>query len=109
MKMIYPPQIRKSAPPIRRMQIIWACLQSGRLFNATEMARQLEVSTKAIHRDIDFMRYQLGFDIQYDGSIFAYRLSGECRCPFCNFPDDEMGQYHFPRRLSDASLVPKRS
>jgi predicted DNA-binding transcriptional regulator YafY len=99
----------KSVPPIRRMQIIWTCLRSGRLFNAAEMARQLEVSTKAIHRDLEYMRWTLGFKIQYDGSLFAYRLAETGECPFCKCREEELGFYYFPRRLTDDCLVPNHS
>ena len=33
---------------------------------------QLEVSTKSIHRDLEFMRDRLELPIQYDGSRFGY-------------------------------------
>ena len=40
--------------------------------NATTLARQLEVSTKSIHRDLEFMRDRLELPIEYDGSRFGY-------------------------------------
>ncbi len=33
---------------------------------------ELEVSTKSIHRDVEFMRDRLGLPIEYDGSRFGY-------------------------------------
>ena len=38
---------------------IHQALQSGGYPNATTLARQLEVSTKSIHRDLEFMRDRL--------------------------------------------------
>ncbi len=40
--------------------------------NASTLARQLEVSTKSIHRDLEFMRDRLELPIKYDGSRFGY-------------------------------------
>ena len=38
------------------------------------LASQLEVSTKSIHRDLEFMRDRLELPIEYDGSRFGYLL-----------------------------------
>ena len=51
---------------------IHQALQSGSYPNATTLASQLEVSTKSIHRDLEFMRDRLELPIQYDGSRFGY-------------------------------------
>lgn len=85
-------------PTWRRMQVIWAALRSGRLVNASELAEQLEVSFKTIHRDLEFMRDQLGFDFEYDGSQFGYRIrrKPDC-CPWCCPPEEILSLYHFPR------------
>jgi len=40
--------------------------------NATKLARKLEVSTKTIHRDLDFMRDRMELPIEYDGAKFGY-------------------------------------
>jgi predicted DNA-binding transcriptional regulator YafY len=69
------------------MQMIWALVRSGIFPNATQMARYMEISTKSIHRDLEFMREQLGFDIRYDAGRFGYYTpEGPVRCPFCE-PD----------------------
>lgn len=74
-----------SRPTIQRMQIIWALVRSGAFPNATQLARYLETSTKSIHRDIQFMRDRLLFDIRYDGSRFGYWTPpGPVRCLFCD-------------------------
>jgi len=51
---------------------IHQALQSSKRPNASTLARELEVSTKSIHRDIEFMRDRLGLPIEYDGSQFGY-------------------------------------
>jgi proteasome accessory factor B len=45
---------------------IHQALQSGRLPNASTLGRELEVSIKTIHRDLDFMRDRLDLPIEYD-------------------------------------------
>ena len=56
---------------------IHQAIQSGKFPNATRLARELEVSTKSIHRDIEFMRDRLDLPIEYDGSRFGYRYTEE--------------------------------
>jgi proteasome accessory factor B len=51
---------------------IHQALHSGSFPNATTLARQLEVSTKSIHRDLEFMRDRLELPIQYDAKRFGY-------------------------------------
>ena len=52
-------------------------LQTGKFPNATTLARELEVSTKSIHRDIEFMRDRLNLPIAYDGARFGYHYTAE--------------------------------
>lgn len=47
-------------------------IQSGQYPNAQTLARQLEVSTKSIHRDLDFMRDRLDLPLEYNPSRFGY-------------------------------------
>jgi hypothetical protein len=71
-------------PPWERMKLIWTLVRSGAFPNATLIAKKLETSTRSIHRDIEFMRERLGFDIRYDGSRFGYYTPpGPHCCPFC--------------------------
>jgi len=51
---------------------IHQALQAGKFPNATNLALELEVSTKSIHRDIEFMRDRLNLPIEYDGRRFGY-------------------------------------
>ena len=52
-------------------------LQSAKLPNASTLARELEVSSKSIHRDIEFMRDRLDLPIEYDGSRLGYFYTEE--------------------------------
>ena len=62
---------RHARPPLDRMMRIHQAIQSGRFPNATALAVELEVSTKSIHRDIEFMRDRLGLPLEFD-----YRRNG---------------------------------
>lgn len=66
------PELPHSRPPLERMLRIHQAIHSGSYPNATTLARELEVCTKSIHRDLDFMRDRLNLPIQYDGSRFGY-------------------------------------
>src|SRR3989441_11754943 len=68
---------RLSRPPLERMLRIHRAIQSGSYPNATTLARELEVSTKSIHRDIEFMRDRLDLPVEYDGARFGYRYTEE--------------------------------
>jgi predicted DNA-binding transcriptional regulator YafY len=73
-----PPALtRHSRPPLERMLRIHQSIQSGKYPNASTLARQLEVSTKSIHRDIEFMRDRLDLPIEYNGSRFGYGYTEE--------------------------------
>jgi proteasome accessory factor B len=56
---------------------IHQAVQSGSYPNASTLARSLEVSTKSIHRDIEFMRDRLELPIEYDGVRFGYHYTEE--------------------------------
>ena len=56
---------------------IHQAIQSGKFPNATRLAGELEVTTKTIHRDIEFMRDRLDLPIEYDGSRFGYHYTEE--------------------------------
>ncbi|MGB0581776.1 MAG: helix-turn-helix transcriptional regulator [Limisphaerales bacterium] len=65
-------KIPLSRPPLERMLRIHHELQSKRYPNASKLARELEVSTKTIHRDFDFMRDRMELPIEYDSAKFGY-------------------------------------
>ena len=51
---------------------IHQAVEAGKYPNASTLARSLEVSTKSIQRDIEFMRDRMGLPLEYDGSRFGY-------------------------------------
>lgn len=56
---------------------IHQAIQSGKFPNATALALELEVSTKSIHRDVEFMRDRLALPIEYDSVRFGYCYTQE--------------------------------
>jgi hypothetical protein len=56
----YPARARTlhSRPPLYRFQEILHAIRSGRYPNRAKLAAQIEVTTKTIQRDLDYMRYK---------------------------------------------------
>ena len=69
--------MRRSRPPIVRMQHIDRELRSKRYPNCTRIARYFNVSSKSIQRDIDFMRDMMNAPINYDRRKRGYFYTGE--------------------------------
>ena len=63
---------QSSRPPLRRMMEIHKKLLGNKLPNCTSLAKGLEVSTKTIQRDLEYMRDQLGMPIEYDPGEHGY-------------------------------------
>ncbi len=61
---------------------IHQAIQSGRHPNAVSLAGELEVSSKSIHRDLEFMRDRLELPLQYDNLHKGYYYTEEVG----NFP-----------------------
>jgi proteasome accessory factor B len=57
---------------MNRMEVIHKHLIAEAYPNCSKLARTLEVSTKTIQRDIDYMRDQLGHPIDYDPGRHGY-------------------------------------
>ena len=66
-----------SRPPLERMLRIHQAIHSGKYPNATTLAGELEVSTKSIYRDIEFMRDRLELPLEYNGPRFGYFYTQE--------------------------------
>ncbi len=66
-----------SRPPLARMLHIHQAVQSGKFPNATQLAAELEVSPKSVHRDIEFMRDRLELPIDYHSRRFGYHYTAE--------------------------------
>ncbi len=63
--------------PMERMQRIDHAIRAGKYPNAGLLAREFEVSSKSIQRDIEFMRDRMNLPIEYDGIKHGYYYSEE--------------------------------
>jgi proteasome accessory factor B len=66
-----------SRPPLERMLRIHQTLQAGKFPNAVTLAREIEVATKTIHRDLEFMRDRLNLPIEFDRAHNGFHYTGE--------------------------------
>jgi len=66
-----------SRPPLERMMRIHQAVSSGKFPNASTLAREIEVATKTIHRDIEFMRDRLGLPVEFDSRQNGYCYTEE--------------------------------
>jgi proteasome accessory factor B len=66
-----------SRPPLERMLRIHQAVSSGRFPNASTLAAEIEVATKTIHRDIEFMRDRLGLPVEFDPRRNGYHYTEE--------------------------------
>jgi predicted DNA-binding transcriptional regulator YafY len=64
-----------SRPPLERMMRIHAILQQGRPRNAVQLAEELEVNSRTIRRDIEFMRDRLDLPVEWDPALNAFRYT----------------------------------
>lgn len=67
--------IPSSRPPLTRMMKLHELLAAGKLPNCAKLAEALEVSSKTIQRDIDFMRDQMDLPIAYDQQKHGFYYS----------------------------------
>ena len=74
-----------SRPPLNRFQEIFHAIKTGRFPNRTQLARSIEVTTKTIQRDLDYMRHQLSLPIEFNYA---------------------QGGYYFTKPMTDLPLVP---
>ncbi len=77
-----------SRPPLERMMRMHERLKAGRYPNCRKLADELEVSSKTVQRDIDFMRYRLGLPIEYDQLHFGFYYTE----PVASFPNVEISE-----------------
>lgn len=71
-----PPHAR---PPLERMLRIHQAIQSGRFPNASKLAVELEVSSKSIHRDLEFMRDRLQLPLEFNRQRLGYHYTEEVK------------------------------
>lgn len=69
----------QTRPPLVRMMRLHEELSAGRFPNCRRLSELLEVSSKTVQRDIDFMRDQLGLPIEYDPARFGFAYTEEVR------------------------------
>jgi predicted DNA-binding transcriptional regulator YafY len=62
-------------PPLDRMQRIFQAIKAGDYPNRTGLSGKIEVTTKTIQRDIDFMRDRLNLPIAYNGDRKGYEFT----------------------------------
>lgn len=60
--------------PIERMVRIARLLRAGLPFNLRELAREMEIHERTLHRDLAFMRDRLGYEVEYDAPRWKYVL-----------------------------------
>ncbi len=58
---------------------IHQAVSSGKFPNASTLAQEIEVATKTIHRDLEFMRDRLGLPIEFDPRQNGYHYTEEVR------------------------------
>jgi proteasome accessory factor B len=76
------PVARLTRPPLERMMRIHQAVVAGGYPNATTLANEIEVTTKTIQRDIEFMRDRLQLPIEYDSRRYGYYYTQ----PVSSFP-----------------------
>src|SRR5947199_1179777 len=77
-----------SLPPLERMMRLHEKLKAGKFPNCRKLAEEMEVSSKTIQRDIDFMRDRLNLPIEYDQLHFGFAYTE----PVTSFPSIEVSE-----------------
>ncbi len=62
-------------PPLERMQRIFRIVKEGKCPSRATLAREIEVTTKTIQRDIDFMRDRLHLPIAHNRKKNGYEFT----------------------------------
>jgi proteasome accessory factor B len=71
-----------SRPPLERMMRIHQEIAAGKYPNATTLAGEIEVTTKTIHRDLNFMRDRLQLPLAFEAGRRGYHYTQ----PVSSFP-----------------------
>lgn len=83
---VIPKRQLHTRPPLDRMQQIFTAIKSGEFPNRHRLAADIEVTTKTIQRDLDFMRERLRLPIAFDQDGGGYRFTQ----PISSFPMVEL-------------------
>jgi predicted DNA-binding transcriptional regulator YafY len=67
-----PVEVPLSRPPLQRMLRVHQAIQSGVYPSAESLAREMEVSSKSIYRDLEFMRDRLDLPLEYSAKHRGY-------------------------------------
>ena len=82
---------QSTRPPIERMLKIHNLIKSGSHPNATLLARELEVTTKTIYRDIAFMRDRMDLPVEFETAYNGYHYIEEVgQFPTVNITEGEL-------------------
>ena len=73
-------------PPLDRMQQIFQVIKAGKYPTRQTLSTEIEVTTKTIQRDLDFMRDRFKLPIAFDNKNHGYRFTQ----PVENFPMVEL-------------------
>lgn len=73
----------KHRPAFERIKIAWAFIRAGYHPNMSDLAAVFECSTKAVQRDLDFMRDRMELQFEYNAAWHGYELTGKPVCCFC--------------------------
>jgi len=71
------PKQPTTRPPLDRMIRIHGILQAGKYPNCTTLGRDLEVCTKTVQRDLEFMRDRLLLPLEFDPVLNGYHYTEE--------------------------------
>jgi len=87
---------RQTRPPLDRMLRIHQEVQGQTFPNSAFLSQKLEISTKTVHRDVEFMRDRLNLPIEWDGAKNGYYYTR----PVTNFPTMHFTEESWWRSLS---------
>ena len=89
-------------PAIERMLLIHKALQRGGFPNCSKLALELEVSSKTISRDVDFMRDRMLLPIEYEPSNHGYCYTREVESlPTIDISEGELLALSIARKALD--------
>src|SRR5947207_10803795 len=72
-----PAPVLHSRPPLERMLRIHQAIQAQKYPSGPSLARELEISTKTVHRDLEFMRDRLELPLEWSAARRGFFYSEE--------------------------------
>ncbi len=89
-----------SRPPLARIAHIDQAIRAGNRPNASELAQQLEVAPRTVHRDIQFLRDRLKAPLVFDPVCNGYRYDDAgYQLPFFRLTEGELLAVFLAERL----------